>query len=372
MKRGRASEPQASQKKARPSSVKAWNPVHVADYLRACDPRTNAKVAAAIEQEGISGRTAMKLTEDDLGSMTKSLGERKSAFQAIQNLKHPLMPAFIQMDTDDSNTITANELAHVLTRVKGRCVTESEASSIIAKADVDQSGDVDFQEFKDILESDGATDWAAAAEAVGAPKALLNAGMAFRTQSDQMMAPTHTALRSGSVQVRQTNALNGLGIPSPAMRMFVVDGLASIPAGLITSFTASLAVWWQLLCLFPRGQNLNMWICGTQYRDLVTGHPCSWCATFMRQGAQAFALAALWLLSFWIIIASLFSDNLHDESAWIAAASLSFLSLPILEIVGMIMAFQDPMHRNLYDRMCGVVMVYKPPDVATVIYVHSS
>ena len=98
MKRGRASEPQASQKKARPSSVSAWNrkPVHVVDYLRAChcDPRANAKVAAA-----------MRLTEDDLVSMTRSLGESKSAFQTIQNLKHPLMPAFIQMDTDDSNTI---------------------------------------------------------------------------------------------------------------------------------------------------------------------------------------------------------------------------------------------------------------------------
>ena len=47
----------------------------------------------------------MRLTEDDLVSMTRSLGESKSAFQTIQNLKHPLMPAFIQMDTDDSNTI---------------------------------------------------------------------------------------------------------------------------------------------------------------------------------------------------------------------------------------------------------------------------
>jgi hypothetical protein len=37
-------------------------------------------------------------------------------------------------------------------------VTENEPSSIFTKADVDQSGDVDFQEFKHILESDGATD----------------------------------------------------------------------------------------------------------------------------------------------------------------------------------------------------------------------
>ena len=168
----KGTELHGSQKKARPTSVSAWRPVHVADYLRACDPRVLANVANAIEEEGLSGRSAVKLTEDDLVSMTKSLGERKSALQALQNLKHPLMPAFIQMDTDQSNTISAPELAHVLTRVKGRCVTEQEARQMIDTADVDQSGDVDFQEFKDILEAGGATDWGAAAEAVGAPRFL--------------------------------------------------------------------------------------------------------------------------------------------------------------------------------------------------------
>ena len=56
-------EQHEGQKKARPAAVSAWQPVHVADYLQACAPRDNATVADAIEQEAISGRTAMQLRD---------------------------------------------------------------------------------------------------------------------------------------------------------------------------------------------------------------------------------------------------------------------------------------------------------------------
>ena len=241
-------------KKARPAAVSAWQPAHVADYLRACAPRDNAAVADAIEHEGISGRTAMQLTEEDLRDMTRSLTERNSALAALEDLRHPLMPAFIQMDTDQSNTISAPELAHVLTRVKGRCVTNGEASELIKSADVDRSGDVDFSEFKGILESDGATDWASAAEAVGAPRALLNAAMAFRSHSDDMLVRTHTAFRSGSGRIHGDSPLTGLQLPTPGMRFFVIEFLALLPAWIFVFMTCSIGFWYMVFCLWPRGQ----------------------------------------------------------------------------------------------------------------------
>merc|ERR1712166_133472 len=334
----KSTELHGSQKKARPTSVSAWRPAHVADYLRACDPKALAHVADAIEQEGISGRTAMKLTEDDLVGMTKSPGERKSALQALKDLKHPLMPAFIQMDTDQSNTISAPELAHVLTRVKGRCVTEQEASRMIETADVDQSGDVDFREFKDILEADGASDWGAAAEAVGAPRALLNAGLAFRNQSDDMLFRTHSALRSGAGRFTGRSALSGFLLPTPVMRFFVVEGFALFLVGLFLTFTLGIGGFYALFCLYPRGQFIADWICGTQYRDVNTGRPLSFCQMF--------------LLSF-------VGGVLNSVLISIGAATL--IPFPLIWwLVELCVASNDPHNRTTLDKMMGCAVVYRP------------
>ena len=156
--------------------------------------------------------------------------------QHLQDLQHPLMPAFLQMvsaprcvltmtligfyttqDTDQSYTIDASELAHVLTRVKGSVITEKDASSLIEMADTDHSGNVDFEEvmhrtylshltltlqFKAIAaKSSREHDWAKAAEAVGAPAALFNAGTALADSVDSALRRTHSGLAAGSDKV---------------------------------------------------------------------------------------------------------------------------------------------------------------------------
>lgn len=394
-KRKNTNEEQISLKKPRPTPVSAWQPVHVAGYLRACG--VNDKVTTAIEKDGISGQVALKLTKTDLKGITKSLRERTHVYQSLQDLQDPLMSVFIQMDTDQSNFISAPELAHVLTRLRKRVVTNEEASAMIAAADEDQSGGVDFQEFKDILSGSSdvscADDWASAAKAVGAPTALLNGALATRDQVEVSLKRIQSAMRSGSKFIHGKDKLKGLMVPSPGMR-FVIE-LRSVLWMVVYFYVGSLFleqiydnpfVMLTFLCFFvitevlgvgiellfflwSRGQTLAHWMCGTQYRSFATGKEiwfggmlCLKLVHYLLHVLMAvLTLACLgrwsgpssdgmtWTL---LTLLSRFSFELYNIKAWTLFA--------IFGVAEFLCAVASSHNRSIVDKLLGHVVVYRP------------
>lgn len=326
-------QPSPSKRQARPSSVNQWKPAHVAAYLRASG---NSEIADAVEEQGLNGRAACMLTVAELNILNKK--ESKSAQAALQNLQHPLMPTFISMDSDCSNTISADELAHVLTRVKGREITETQAARFIRDADADDSGDVDFEEFKGIIErSTGSSAWHKAARAVGAPAALLQAGQALRDQADHAMQRTHQALRRGSERAKGSRHA-GLLIPTVMMRLVAVELIATVFAGMLIGLTLGLGGLFGLLCLLPRGQALNHWFFGLQYRDSDSGEVCS----------------SSWMLRSYLAVCAI-------QGALYALCWATFLPWPVFYLIlDAICAHRDADNRTFTDFLLGCIVVYKP------------
>ena len=61
--------------------------------------------------------------------------------------------AFRTFDTDHSGTISADELKHVLTNLDEK-VTEEEVDEMIAEADIDGDGQINYEEFMKITRTD--------------------------------------------------------------------------------------------------------------------------------------------------------------------------------------------------------------------------
>ena len=80
--------------------------------------------------------------DDDPGIPAKK-GKRVHQQQTAQpvytqeELNDPLFPAFNRMDLDSSGKLDAQELAHVLSRMRGVPVSETTANQLINEADKD-------------------------------------------------------------------------------------------------------------------------------------------------------------------------------------------------------------------------------------------
>ena len=158
-----------------------------------------------------------------------------------------------------------------------------------------------------------------------------------------MLVRTHTALRSGAGRITGSSALSGFLLPTPAMRFFVVEGFALFLAALFVVFTLGLGNFYALFCLMPRGQTIAGWVCGTQYRDVKTGRPLSFCQMFLL---------------------SLVGTGIYGVLGWsslLVAATGTSIPFPLVWwLAELWSAFNDPHNRTMMDKMMGCAVVYRP------------
>ena len=233
------------------------------------------------------------------------------------------------MDADGSCTISENELAHVLTRIEGSHVDSGKAQSLLRMADVNHDGEIQFEEFKEIVtKSAPIDDWGKAAQAVGAPAALLAAGRASAAAVDGALAGTHAAMQAGAPSATLPG-LGGYSVPTVATRMFG-EFMMMIPYSIAIVCSCTQILFYELFVLFPRGQTFTLWMLGMQYIDPRTGHPAGFMSVFLRG---------------W------FSNLLH--------ACTASITLWVDIFVGC----TDPNSQTMVDKGLGVLLVYRNPNV---------
>jgi len=353
----------------RPNKIAKWTAQHVADYVLACDPSAT-DIASKIVREGISGRAALKIKDsDDLKEICASVAKRKALASTFKDLSHPLFPAFVAMDTNRDNAISSAELAHVLTRVKGTVVTEQDATGLIALGDADNSGDIDFEEFKDIAKTSAKeADWSKAAQAVGAPASLFGAGTAMLNEFERSMSGTHAALQAGAAFQHGFSALAGYQMPSLIMRIILLF-IGWILAYILSLFTVGMLGLISPFLLYPQGQTLDMWCVSLQYKNL-DGSDLGFLKMFGRTflgNCVLGGMAGLMCLTQYMAMMRDCQYGAYYCNQAVTAYMLALLPwFGIMLIVDNLTALSNTHGQTLLEQIFGIVLVYRKPQTTTV------
>lgn len=145
----RKSEDGSSSAEAKRGKPESWSSGDVNAFLTSLGLPDAARKLA---NEEIDGSTLLNITSAELKEAgVSTLNERKKVESAIKDMAHPLMESFALADVDGSFKIDAEELGHVMTRVNGAPMLTSEVKSMLEEADLDGDGELDFNEFKEVM-----------------------------------------------------------------------------------------------------------------------------------------------------------------------------------------------------------------------------
>mmetsp|Transcript_21253 Transcript_21253/g.54873 ORF Transcript_21253/g.54873 Transcript_21253/m.54873 type:complete len:258 (-) Transcript_21253:286-1059(-) len=196
----------------RPSLAADLTVAQVEKYLGAVGLKDAGKKLAS---ESVDGGVAMSLTAADIKKMGIPAKQTKDVAKALDDLSHPLMDAFLRADKDGSFKIDVEELSHVMARAHGRPLSNEKVITLLAEVDLNDDGELDFDEFKGVLESgpNMSEDWAAVHKEISLASKIGHA-------VDDYFVPLQEIMRQGSMlSVSKPAAAPPRRIPSLMLRL---------------------------------------------------------------------------------------------------------------------------------------------------------
>jgi Ca2+-binding EF-hand superfamily protein len=335
-----------------------WAVEDVKAYISSLGLESAAK---KLVDEEIDGATLMDMSSQDLQSIKISaLAERKKVEAAISDMTHPLMPAFASADVDGSFTIDADELGHVMTRVNGTPMMHTQLRAMLVEADLNEDGELDFNEFKEIMESNTkSTNWNNAGKELGVSAKFLAAG-------DAALAPAHQMFRAGSIISKSApTTAPPRRIPSVGFRLmsFWFGTTASV---LLTFISLGIYFFWSTFVLGSRGQLSHQWLFGTKFVNYRDGSNPGFLKTVLAPLGIAILMAPS------AFIAGLLCGALRPDP--VQAGIFANLLGAIISYGPLAYCFIDPEGRTYYDVLLDVVVVYDegPTWTPTNTHIHNN
>jgi hypothetical protein len=331
-------------------AVESWSSGDLKRYLSSMGLDAAAEKLLA---EGIDGKAALALSSSDLKEAGIYLvPERKKTEAALMDLRHPLMAAFVSVDTNCDFRVDAEEISHVMSNVNGAFVAEAKVKAMLADADLDGDGDLDFSEFKEVMESETLpAHWSRAGQELSLAEKCLAAG-------DEALKSLHAAMRAGAkISGSRPESAPPRRIPSLTYRLFA-NWAGLVVCSLVDCFTFGLFFSFGLVYLSPRGQYRSQWLFGLQCVDVETGAP----ATAYQLSHPLLLEAGIGGFALFKIVSVLFWAAMRDGME--VAALLAALFTPCMALCGYFFfniasAFFDLEGRLLTDKAAGIVVVFK-------------
>jgi len=336
------------------------------------------------EKHHIDSEIGQNLTRDDFLDMgINNLGDRKKILSACENIKHPLFTVFLECDADRSYKIDACELSHMMSRVEGKPFPEATARAMIAEAS--SSGELDFMEFKEIMEKTNTSDnWHAAQKELTMGTKFLHAG-------DKVMSTMHEAVRAGTFP----SAAAPKGAPVrriPSLLYRFISFICGNIFGIVFLGILTLGMFfiWATTHVNCRGQQIHQYFFGLKTVGYRNGRVVSWFTVavgmylisffpllvgFMvgdKYGSkvsfgESLVIPSTYdfgnLLSYFgsllgESVVSLLSDIFAFALPYAPGTVCNLLVVPACVAINVLTAVMDPEGRLLTDKILGIVVVF--------------